>query len=138
MTTAGADANLANSRGETPLYISAHEGSIGVMEHVLRGGSDMDHPCGREGLTPLMASIANERLSTARILIKVGTPLCPRFCPSYENFTCPNSQKPVKVSVKTGAKQPTSFASEFVYNLLSKEELLPLCHTLDALHYIRV
>ena len=85
---AGADVNLANSHGETPLYISAHEGHSGVMEHVLRGRAELNGLYSREGLTPLMASVINERLSTTRMLIKVLASQCQAHLSMFDHQVC--------------------------------------------------
>ena len=67
----GADVNMANAYGETPLFIAAHEGHVEVMHALLQGNIELDRQCSKEQLTPLMASVANDRINTARLLIKV-------------------------------------------------------------------
>lgn len=70
--TAGADVNQTNKNGETPLFICAHEGNASVMEYLLKANVEKDLACGREQLTPLMAAVVNDRMSTARFLINVS------------------------------------------------------------------
>ncbi len=80
----GADVN-AQVEGQTGLYAAAADGHDDVARVLLNAGARIDAPLERkgwEGWTPLMESIAQNRVGTARLLIDCGASANPASYPA--------------------------------------------------------
>jgi ankyrin repeat protein len=71
LLAAGANANLANRYGVTPLLQASRTGDVPVMKALIDGGADvrLAHP---EGETPLMAAARTGRIDAVRLLLERG------------------------------------------------------------------
>ena len=68
---AGADKDLANNDGATPLFIAAHDGHDAIVRTLLGAGADKDR-ASNDGYTPLMAAAAFGHVEVARVLLAAG------------------------------------------------------------------
>ena len=66
------DVNKLNKKGLGPLYIAACKGHTGIVEQLLRTNVNKNETCTSDEYTPLIISVVNERLSVARLLLKVA------------------------------------------------------------------
>lgn len=71
LTASGADPNIPDKRGVTPLQIAASLGFAEGAELLLAAGARVD-PTDRTGETPLIAAVHQNNLPLARLLLKHG------------------------------------------------------------------
>merc|ERR1711916_223386 len=67
----GADVNLANHRGVTPLFLACLEGSEDIAGILIEGGSDVNATTSR-GFTPLFCAAEYELSRVAQQLLAAG------------------------------------------------------------------
>ncbi|MDY6986564.1 MAG: ankyrin repeat domain-containing protein [Thermodesulfobacteriota bacterium] len=68
----GADVNVKDERGCTPLWLALKGGEDHVVQLLLDGGADVNMAAGPSALTPLMEAVAMGRLSLVKILVEKG------------------------------------------------------------------
>jgi len=71
LTTKGADADIQNEEGNTPLAIAAQLGWLEGAEMLLRRGASVDHTNNR-GETPLILAVQLRNLPMVRLLLGKG------------------------------------------------------------------
>lgn len=71
LTGKGADPNIADKRGRTPLQIAANLGFVDGVEVLLAAGARVD-PTDRTGETPLIAAVHQNNLALVRLLLSKG------------------------------------------------------------------
>lgn len=71
LTGKGADPNIADKRGRTPLQVAASMGFVDGAEVLLAAGARVD-PTDRTGETPLIAAVHQNNLPLVRLLLKSG------------------------------------------------------------------
>ncbi|KAI8651957.1 Clr5 domain-containing protein [Fusarium sp. Ph1] len=70
----GADPDLADSYGKTPLHLSvAGPGGLSVAKMIVQAGADLDPPSGYRQDSPLMIAVANKDIEATRFLIEAGS-----------------------------------------------------------------
>ncbi|XP_044147494.1 ankyrin repeat domain-containing protein 50-like [Bufo gargarizans] len=67
----GADPQLEDKEGLTPLLVAAYEGQDEVAELLLEAGADPDRP-GKDQMTPLLAAASGGHAETVRVLLLWG------------------------------------------------------------------
>ncbi len=67
----GADANVRDNKGETPLVVAANFGFVEGMELLIAGGARVDEP-NATGETPLIAAVHRRDITMMRVLLKAG------------------------------------------------------------------
>lgn len=67
----GADPELQDKEGLTPLLVAAYEGQEEVAELLLEAGADPDRP-GKDQMTPLLAAASGGHAETVRVLLLWG------------------------------------------------------------------
>ena len=67
----GADANLADDRGRTPLHVAAYGGDAGMIRLLVDHGARID-PLDESHWTPLHVAAAQKRLEATRALLAAG------------------------------------------------------------------
>lgn len=71
----GADPNIADTRGYTPLHVCARnawEGHIPIISALIKGGANVNTPLSYSRYTPLFLAAYNNHLEIAKILIENG------------------------------------------------------------------
>ena len=76
MLQAGADVNLANGYGDTPMYqLLRNKPDAKKVQALLQGGADVSHD-GRSGFTPLLTATAYKLgLAVLQVLLQAGANL---------------------------------------------------------------
>jgi uncharacterized protein len=67
----GADPNIANNKGETPLVVAASIGYVEAVELLVASGAKPDES-NATGETPLMSAVHRRDLAMVRVLLKAG------------------------------------------------------------------
>ncbi|RKF20837.1 ankyrin repeat domain-containing protein [Altericroceibacterium spongiae] len=67
----GANPNIRNKKGETPLMIASQLGFTDGVEALAKAGAQVDNP-NAAGETPLIAAVHRRDLSMMRVLLKAG------------------------------------------------------------------
>jgi len=67
----GADPNIRNAKGETPLVVAASYGFGEGIELLIAGGARVDEP-NSTGETPLISAVHRRDISMMRVLLKAG------------------------------------------------------------------
>lgn len=71
----GADPNIVNSSGRTPLQMAAYDGSTAIVEMLIQAGANVDIADTEYGYTPLAAASRKGHADTVRVLINAGADL---------------------------------------------------------------
>ncbi|CAM9803058.1 unnamed protein product [Phaeothamnion confervicola] len=73
LVAAGADADVADMDGETPLHASLRAGNHALAERLLQlGATDLDRPSRLDSATPLLLAVGQRALSVAKALVAAG------------------------------------------------------------------
>nr|WP_172339634.1 ankyrin repeat domain-containing protein [Novosphingobium sp. SG751A] len=67
----GADANIRDAKGQTPLVVAANLGFVEGMELLIAGGARVDEP-NSTGETPLISAVHRRDIAMMRVLLKAG------------------------------------------------------------------
>ncbi|WP_337995100.1 ankyrin repeat domain-containing protein [Novosphingobium sp. KACC 22771] len=67
----GADPNIRDSKGQTPLVVAANLGFVEGMELLIAGGARVDEP-NSTGETPLISAVHRRDIAMMRVLLKAG------------------------------------------------------------------
>lgn len=67
----GADPNIRDSKGQTPLVVAANLGFVEGMELLISGGARVDEP-NSTGETPLISAVHRRDIAMMRVLLKAG------------------------------------------------------------------
>ena len=67
----GADVNIANSDGSTPLIIACQKGHLVVVQYLIQQGADMNN-AGNEGITALHIAAYHDHLMIVQYLVDQG------------------------------------------------------------------
>lgn len=67
----GADANVRDAKGQTPLVVAANLGFVEGMELLIAGGARVDEP-NSTGETPLISAVHRRDIAMMRVLLKAG------------------------------------------------------------------
>ena len=67
----GANVNMRNSKGETPLVVACNVGFIEGVQYLLGAGARVDES-GSTGETPLIAAVHNRNIALMRMLLQAG------------------------------------------------------------------
>jgi ankyrin repeat protein len=68
----GADPNIADSDGRTPIQMAAYDGSTAIVEILIQAGAKLDIPDEEYGYTPLAVASWKGHAATVRLLIDAG------------------------------------------------------------------
>lgn len=68
----GADTNVVNERGYTPLGTACLAGEISVAQALIEGGADIDKRNGPNRITPIMAACSMGHISCVQLMIDFG------------------------------------------------------------------
>jgi ankyrin repeat protein len=67
----GADPNVRDAKGQTPLVVAASLGFVEGMELLIAGGARVDEP-NSTGETPLISAVHRRDIAMMRVLLKAG------------------------------------------------------------------
>lgn len=67
----GADPNIRDAKGQTPLVVAANLGFVEGMELLITGGARVDEP-NSTGETPLISAVHRRDVAMMRVLLKAG------------------------------------------------------------------
>jgi len=67
----GADPNVRDAKGQTPLVVAANLGFVEGMELLIAGGARVDEP-NSTGETPLISAVHRRDIAMMRVLLKAG------------------------------------------------------------------
>jgi ankyrin repeat protein len=67
----GADPNIRNNKGETPLVVASNYGYVEGVELLINGGAHVDEP-NATGETPLIGAVHRRDIPLIRALLKAG------------------------------------------------------------------
>jgi ankyrin repeat protein len=67
----GADPNLADARGKTPLYIAISLNNPEMAELLIAGGAEVNLS-GLNGITPLLVAVSFDSIDMAKLLLAHG------------------------------------------------------------------
>lgn len=67
----GADPNVRDAKGQTPLVVAANLGFVEGMELLIAGGARVDEP-NSTGETPLISAVHRRDIPMMRVLLKAG------------------------------------------------------------------
>ncbi|ODU80091.1 MAG: hypothetical protein ABT10_19060 [Novosphingobium sp. SCN 63-17] len=67
----GADPNIRDAKGQTPLVVAANLGFVEGMELLITGGARVDEP-NSTGETPLISAVHRRDIAMMRVLLKAG------------------------------------------------------------------
>lgn len=67
----GADPNIRDVKGQTPLVVAANLGFVEGMELLITGGARVDEP-NSTGETPLISAVHRRDIAMMRVLLKAG------------------------------------------------------------------
>lgn len=67
----GADPNIRDAKGQTPLVVAANLGFVEGMELLIAGGARVDEP-NSTGETPLISAVHRRDVAMLRVLLKAG------------------------------------------------------------------
>lgn len=68
---AGADVNVVDTNGCSPLYIAASHGDVALVKHLISAGAHVDQK-NQSGFTPLVSALQNSHNDCASVLIENG------------------------------------------------------------------
>ena len=75
MLEAGANVNVANKRGETPLHFAVAEGKLETIPMLLTAGANVDaifNPTDSIGWTPLLWAVGHRNIELIEMLLAAG------------------------------------------------------------------
>jgi ankyrin repeat protein len=72
----GANVNIPNNIGCTPVFIAAQEGYMDVIKLLVDFGADVNIP-NNEGATPVLMAAQNGRVDVIKLLYKLGADMAP-------------------------------------------------------------
>jgi ankyrin repeat protein len=67
----GAELEIVDSQGWTPLFHAAHRGDVTAITMLLQAGADVNHGVER-GFTPLFSAVMSLHVEAVRVLIDAG------------------------------------------------------------------
>jgi hypothetical protein len=86
----GADVNIPNKLGQTPLYLAAARGQLAFMRVLLKLGADINQTC-TLGSTPLMAASGKKHADVVKWLVKA-------VFYNYPDFTAAGLSRAIEAS----------------------------------------
>ena len=105
----GANVNVRNAKGETPLQLASNMGFVDGLEALLALGAKVDEP-NQTGETPLIAAVHRKDATMARLLLKAGADYkrsdnSGRSALDYASLDGRNN--PVLAEIETAMKTPS-------------------------------